>query len=328
MSESWQKMAKIAQIVVLLATIALIAGLVIRPEESELVLWSIIIPVLPATFLVSPSIWRSVCPLATLNMLGDGRMAKRRLTREHLFWTEIAGVTLLMLLVPARRFLLNENGLVLGILIAVIAVAAAGLGLIWSSKGGFCNSICPVLPVEKLYGQAPLIQIKNPRCQPCDACTLKGCYDLDVRKSLAFALRGNGNTKQPWKATPFALFGAAFPGFIVGFYSVEDTVLAEALTVYGTVLGYALISGIVFHGLFRLLNVRSDIAAFILGALCVSLYYWFSGPAIATSLGLDQAVGTGIRLTALLLVGFWIYRFIRSRDRQESSPSPYGRSAN
>ena len=319
-SDFSRNLARGFQLLVLISTVLVIAGLFVRPDETELVLWSIIIPVLPASFLISPALWRAVCPLATLNMLGNGAVSRRRIGKTDLFRAEVIGITLLIILVPARRFILNENGVVLGSLIAVIAVASLVLGLFYASKAGFCNSICPVLPVEKLYGQHPLLSIKNPRCVPCDACTLKGCYDLGPEKAVVFALRGNGTVRPKWKTTAFGLFAAGFPGFIIGYFTVENTALALGPNIYAQILGYMLISGVLFHGAFFLMRSRIDLAVLFLGTLSVTLYNWYSGPAIATAFDLDPAVGTGIRVITLMLVSVWAIRALWTLISEANSP--------
>lgn len=311
-------MARAFQVLVLLATVLVIVGLIIQPGITELVLWSIIIPVLPATFLISPEIWRSICPLATLNMLGNGFKSKIRIGEKGLFRAEIIGITLFLVLVPARRFLLNENGPVLAVLIILIAVGALGLGLFFASKAGFCNSICPVLPIEKIYGQSPLLKIKNPRCLPCDACTLKGCYDLDVGKSLSFSLRHDSHNRPEWTRTTFGLFAAGLPGFILAYFLLEDTALGEAPWVYAKILGLTIASGAVFQLIFELFKVRVDYALLFLGTLAVVLYYWFSGPAIATAFDLNPQVGIIIRAVAMILIGVWGFQAVRRISEQES----------
>ena len=322
-----RNVALLLQLLVLLGTAMTVFGLFAWPSTTEVVLWSIIIPLLPASFLISPSLWRAVCPLATLNMLGNGTFGSKRVSKKDLFKAEIIGIALLLILVPARRFVLNENGPVLAVLVAVIAVAALVLGFFYASKAGFCNTICPVLPVEKLYGQNPIMSVKNPRCIPCDACTLKGCYDLGPAKSVKFALRGNGDKNPTWKTTSFGLFAAGFPGFIIGYFSVSDVALTEASMVYGTILGYMLVSSLVFQLFFSLTKTRNDVAILILGTLSVGLYYWFSGPAIATALVLDPAVGTGIRVATLTLVGFWAFRGLRRTRTIFAAPADHNHPA-
>ena len=47
---------------------------------------------------------------------------------------------------------------------AAAGLAAWMLGRRGERKAGFCNALCPILPVERLYGQAPLVAAGNPRC--------------------------------------------------------------------------------------------------------------------------------------------------------------------
>ena len=51
-------------------TAMLLAGLWLAPARFLALFWGVVIPLLPLSFLVSPQLWRAVCPLATLNQLG------------------------------------------------------------------------------------------------------------------------------------------------------------------------------------------------------------------------------------------------------------------
>ena len=153
---------KVAQVVGLLVTVGLLAALLLEPEIALLVLWSAAIPLLPATFLINPGLWRNVCPLATLNMFSGDIVGHRRLTARLIPPAGLLGIVLLAVMVPARRFLFNANAVALASTIAAVALAALVLGIFFEGKAGFCNSICPVLPVERLYGQSPLMQVSNP----------------------------------------------------------------------------------------------------------------------------------------------------------------------
>ena len=73
-------------------------------------MWNLLIPVLPASFMISPLLWRGICPLATLNQWSGGLLRSWRLAGWLLVAANALGILLLVLLVPARRFLLNENG--------------------------------------------------------------------------------------------------------------------------------------------------------------------------------------------------------------------------
>ena len=57
---------RIAQALGVLGVAILLVGLVVRPAPSLTILWRVLIPLVPATLLVSPLLWRNVCPLATL----------------------------------------------------------------------------------------------------------------------------------------------------------------------------------------------------------------------------------------------------------------------
>ena len=40
-------------------------------------------------------------------------------------------------------------------------------GVVFKGKSGWCSSICPLLPVQRIYGQTPLLMVANTHCQPC-----------------------------------------------------------------------------------------------------------------------------------------------------------------
>ncbi|HLG06364.1 MAG TPA: hypothetical protein VI383_09465, partial [Gemmatimonadales bacterium] len=125
---------KTAQGLGLLLTVVLLAGLMTRPELTLNLLWNAVVPVLPAVFLVSTAIWRNVCPLATLTMLPGGRLGGRTIREGTVRTTLIAGVALLLLLVPARRFLFNTDGVALAVTITAVAALALAAGFGFKRK--------------------------------------------------------------------------------------------------------------------------------------------------------------------------------------------------
>lgn len=310
----------ISRIVVFAATLAVIAGLFVRAELTLDILWFILIPVLPLTFMLNPGMWRGVCPLATANMIGSSR-ASREVSGPWLYRSAGIGILLLFVLVPARRFLFNTDGPILAIVILAVTALAFALGWFVKAKGGFCNSICPVLPVEKLYGQAPMFGVRNARCIPCNHCTLKGCHDLDPVTSTRFAA-GNGNGPRAWMKTPFGLFAASFPGFIFGYFQVADTSLAAALAVYGTIIGYAAASLAIFVALALILRIPSHRLMPFLGALSVGVYYWYAAPASFAAFSLPG--GAIARWALLIFVAYWLYRALKVTSRFNAPPRPTG----
>lgn len=301
---------RIAQAVGLLLLAGLMVGLVARPEPTLHVLWSVVIPLLPASFLVSPALWRGICPLATLNTLSNGLIERRALTAKWIPVGGATGVVLLALLVPARRFLFNTDAMALATVILLVAVAAVLLGALYDMKAGFCNSICPVLPVERLYGQAPLATLSNPRCPDCTLCTPRGCIDLSPTKSVVQTL-GPARRSHAWLGTVFGVFAGSFPGFVLGYFTWQDVPFAAAGSVYLAIglmaAGSYAITVLTVHAL----RLEFTLALAILGAAAAGLYYWFSAPALAIAVGLGPAMAFGLRVVALALVAVWLARAVR-----------------
>jgi len=305
-------------VLAVLLTGGLLWGLVYRPVVALHLLWDMVIPLLPALFLVNPMLWRNVCPLATLNQW-TGQRQTRRLDRGLLRTSWAVGIILLAVLVPARHFLFNQNGTALAITIAVVAGLAVITGTRYSSRAGFCNSLCPILPVEKLYGQAPLVAMGGPRCAACDLCTPAGCIDLAAGKSARQSLgahRGAG-----WLVTPFGVFAAAFPGFIVGYFTTGSGNLRGAGPTYLYIAGWTALSYLVVTVLSAAFRPRAPRVLLRLGACSVALYYWFAAPGLASAYGAPPAGGSVLRvvMVALVIVWFW-----RAPGRAATSTLPRG----
>ncbi|WP_456427195.1 hypothetical protein [Rhodocaloribacter sp.] len=297
---------KAAKHLALAATVVLVAALIVRPEAALKVLWNGIIPLLPASFLLTPALWRAVCPLATLNEVTNVHSA-RRPSPSFFSFAGPAGIVLLGALVPARHFLFNANGPALAGVIVGVGGAALVLGGLFAVRSGFCNGICPVLPVERLYGQHPLLGVRNPRCATCSLCTETGCLDLVPKKSVRLAL-GPGYHSHAWLKTGFGVFAAAFPGFVVGYYTSADGGLAEAGRVYVHVFLWAAGSYGATALVVRLFRVRAETALPVLAAAAAGLYYLFAAPLITAAFGLSEPWVWGMRGAALALVAVWLGR--------------------
>lgn len=294
-----------AQVLGLALTIALLLGLWSRPDSALKVLWYAVIPVLPAVFLVHPGLWRNVCPLATLNMISGKWSRGWTLDAGKAKWATVMGIALLALLVPARRVVFNTDGPALAAVIVAVALLALVLGFLFDRKAGFCNAICPVLPVERLYGQNPLGSVSNPRCPSCTLCTARGCLDLAPRRSASQAVRG---AERWWTLTSYGAFAAAFPGFVVAYYLVPDGGWVDVPAVYATVAVGSAVSWAAVSVLLALLGTESRRALPFLGATALGLYYWFGAPGIAEVWGVGDAFATITRVAALGLIAFWLWR--------------------
>ncbi|MBP7949798.1 MAG: hypothetical protein KA004_09095 [Verrucomicrobiales bacterium] len=296
-----------AQIVTLAATVALIAGLVVWPATALRVLWNLLIPILPITFLLAPHLWRGICPLATLNQCTSGALGHRKLRGRHLMAANVLGIVLLAVLVPARRFLFNENGPALAATIVAVALAALVLGALFDGRAGFCNAVCPVLPVERLYGQHPLWKLDHHRCDGCTLCIPKGCLDLAPAKSI-LAATGPETGGNHWLTTAYGIFAAAMPGFIIGYFTTSNVSWTEAPRVYLWVALCSAGSYLVAALAVRFLGLTRPVSLALLAAVAVALYYWWAAPLITDALSLPTVCALVARGALLLLVALWLMR--------------------
>ena len=95
-------------------------------------------------------------------------------------YAPVVGMAAFIVAVASREPLFNHSGVATSVLIAASLVGAFTGGLVFKGKSGWCSSICPLLPVQRIYGQTPYVTVPNSHCQPCVGCT-KNCYDFNPR---------------------------------------------------------------------------------------------------------------------------------------------------
>lgn len=285
-------------------------ALLVVPDVGLPMLWDVAVALIPATLLISPLIWRNVCPLATLNMFGNRLREGRRATPVWTARANLLGILLFAALVPARRFLFNESGAALALTIGLVAAAAVVLGVAFDGRAGFCNALCPVLPVERLYGQNPMVGLQRARCSTCSACG-KGCPDLIPDYGVRVAARTETRGVE-WLRNPFALFAAALPGFVLGYFAQPNTDLLGAGQVYARVFAFAGGSVAIVALAAAVLRLRARVALPVLAALAVALYYWHAAPGLAGAFGAAEQATLILRVATLGLVAWWGVRAIRS----------------
>lgn len=293
----------------------LVYAFIYYPAPTLSIFWNVLIPLLPATFLISPLMWRSVCPIATLNMAGNGQFGQRMLKAAFVPQASLFGIGLFGLMVPARHFLFNESGPAMVAAILLVFAVAFISGTFYHAKSGFCNTLCPVLPIEKLYGQHPLLEMKNPRCASCELCTPRGCIDLAPQKAIEKVI-SPAHRSMAWIRTPMGVFATALPGFITAYFIATGPTIADAPLVYLFIAGASLISFMLFSGLALLWRWQASRAFLLLGTLSISLYYGFAAPQIATALHMGDVVTWVIRIGAFLLIGMWFVQAHRRSTRQ------------
>jgi nitrite reductase (NADH) large subunit len=263
----------VAQALAVTGVAALCVLLVARPAVGLQVLWRAILPVLPLLWVVAPGVWRNSCPLAATNQLprriGIGRAtAPPAWLREAGF---VVAVALFLILVPSRKVLFDRSGPASALLlIGAMAGAMAG-GLLVRGKGGWCSSVCPLLPVQRLYGQTPFVTVPNSHCRPCVGCA-KNCYDFNPRVAYQADLH-DGDPR--WTA-PRKFFVGCFPGVVLGFNLVTPPPAAGPVRFYLAFFAVVLVSAGSFFALDALVRLRVSVLAVSYGAAALCTYYWFS----------------------------------------------------
>ncbi len=269
-------------------------------------LWRGIVPLLPLVFLVHPGIWRNVCPLATL---GSGRITA---DPDRGAPPVLPSVVALLILLPLRPTVFEASGLAsAGVLLAVGGTAFWAGGRA-TGKAGFCNRLCPILPLERLYGQSPLIKVGNARCGDCNLCAPIGCLDLNPITAVAQVLGGSRHHSW-WTRSPFGAFAAGFPGVILAFYQLPTPVSTPGVYLQ-LALGGAL-SWVAVSLAVRLTGLGWRRGLVLLGGLSAGLHLWFALPGMAEVWGL-RFPSLPLHLLGLGIAVVWTAIALRQQGRR------------
>jgi hypothetical protein len=309
LSTSW----RIAQALSVLVALIVVGLLVMSPEMGLFVTWSLLVPLVPVLLLVAPQVWRNLCPIAVVSQMpmlyGVGRGASLSVRAQRLAPAISGG--LFYLIVPLRLTVFNEVGWALAAFVVSILVIATVGGLAITGKGGWCATFCPVLPVERLYGQAPLVNAPHAHCASCSGC-IRSWYDLKPERSFTEVLSERQGRRSLLR-TPMGLFAAAFPGFILGYFTVEPGLATGPLGVHLWVVGCAIASAGLVAGAQSLSGTTARIAARSAAAVAIVVYYWFTIPAVFENAHAVAALPTPSPVVLWILQGlmmalaaFWL----------------------
>lgn len=254
--------------------------LVVRPDLGLIALWDILIPAAPVLLVIGPGLWRNICPLGTVSQLPRhlglaGQVKPNKTVRA---WLAIGSTILLLTLVPARHVGLDDVGIVSAGTLIGAGLIALLLGTVFAGKSGWCSGLCPVLPVERLYGQNPVVTLENAHCATCIRC-VEPCPD----STPAMNPLRTGTTRL--ERFVGILMAGGFAGFVWGWYQVKpitgETVSAQWFRAYAWPLGAMIVSLALFIMLRPLVGRggRNTLdRCFAAGA--VSIYYWYKLPAL------------------------------------------------
>ena len=299
------------QTLLLVAGFGLVAALIWSPALGLNLLWNGLIPAAPALVVIAPGLWRNICPLATFSLLPRrlGLSRRQPLSRGTASLLALAGLVALYAIVPLRHLSLNTDGHASALMLVVAALLALLLGVRYDWRGAWCNSLCPIHPVEKLYGQAPALSFTNARCDHCCQCSTpcpdstRGMHPLVTDPNRLSRALGH-------------ILTGSFVGFVWGWYRIPDYTGAistgDAVAAFAWPLGAGLASlslyGIVWRTLCHSTAERRLLVR-IFAAAAVSTYYWFRIPAL-TGFGPHPGSGMLIDLSADWPLLPWLSRTI------------------
>src|SRR3954452_6033505 len=204
---------------------SLVGGLVVAalliavPDTGLFVMWRVVIPSLPLLFMVAPGIWRNLCPLAASNQTPRALKITKAITAPN--WLKEYGYVIAFSLfigfVVLRRLGLDDSGAYSALLLLGAMTGAFAGGMVLKGKSGWCSTICPLLPVQRIYGQTPLALVANAHRQPCVG-FVKNCYDFNPRAAYLADLHDDDNYWSGYRR----FFVGAFPGIVAGFFYVSN----------------------------------------------------------------------------------------------------------
>ena len=174
------------------------------------VVWTILVASLPIFIvLVGYHRWRRICPLAFFAQL-PARL-KRPGTRKAGPWLEAnyyyVVFCVFFVSLWLRLIATNGDGHAIMAFFVVLSLTALLFGMLYTGKT-WCNYICPVSFIEKIYTEPHgLRETPNSQCAKCTACK-KSCPDINEENGY-------------WKdidSRPKRFVYYAFPGLVFGFY--------------------------------------------------------------------------------------------------------------
>ena len=232
---------RVAQVCVWLVGACILYCLLFYPRTGLLLFWNILIPAAPALLVIFTGLWRNICPLATTNLLPRhmGLSKGKKLTAKQSGVLNLVGVIALFAIVPLRHAIFNTSGIATAALIIALVLAGIVPGLFYEWKSVWCSGLCPVHPVEKLYGGNVLMAVPNAHCTNCMNCVVP-CPDSTV---IAHPVSSGKTIYQ--KLSMFLITGG-LPGFIWGWFQVHDEQIAGFNNLFAAVYKMPLI-GLAFY---------------------------------------------------------------------------------
>jgi hypothetical protein len=258
---------------------AIWVALIVWPPLGLHLLWNVLIPVAPALLVLAPGVWRNLCPLGSMSLAPHhfGLSQRKTLTLAWRGRLYLGALILLLVVVPLRKVVLDTNGPLLAAVLAAVGLLAIGLGFAFNWKSGWCSSLCPVYPVELLYGSRPLVSVANAHCAQCSCCVtpcseqVKGVTPRSAVKTRLGRYVG-------------IVLTGCFPGFVWGWYQVPTYSGMNGFTHLSLAYGLPYLAGGFTLALYLAVRkawpMRDPLIGSVFAASAIITYYWFRLPPI------------------------------------------------
>jgi NADPH-dependent 2,4-dienoyl-CoA reductase/sulfur reductase-like enzyme/ferredoxin len=310
----WQSL----RLLVVVTVFVLCYLLIVDPKLGLFIMWKFAVPLLPLVFFLAPGIWRNICPMASINQLPRKLNFSFAYTTPTWFKTAsyVVAILILFTVVSLRKIIFNYNGFALAIMIFSLLIGAFIMGIIFKGKSGWCGGLCPLNPVQRVYGQTPMMTVPNNHCQPCVSCT-KNCYDF--KPSIAYL--ADIHDKDQYFVGDRKLFISAFPGFILAFYLLPDYPYISILELFIEFGSFMIFSVGFFYFLETFIRQSSYKLISLYVIACINLYYWFNIPVILTTVGqLSDSTFTGWslwsgRFLILVMSLVWFVKTLKKENQ-------------
>ena len=307
-----------------LAYLALCVALFVRPAGGQFWFFKVIVPLLPILFFTAPGLWRNICPLAASNQAPRVFGFTRALTPPDWLrrYGALISIVLFFGITSTRIAFFNTNGAGLSVLLLLTIICAFSAGIAFKGKSGWCSSTCPLLPLQRVYGQTPFANVPNSHCQPCVGCT-KNCYDF--RPSVAY--QADLHDPDPSWSAPRKLFVSALPGYVLGFFLLVNHPGMPLPEVYLRLALFFVGSVGLFYAVQALLGLSTTVLIAIWASVAINTFYWFSGITLSDSFATITGIQVPwlrwpIRAIVLVLSLFWIARtYVKGRQYEEDAAS-------
>ena len=285
------------RILTLSLTLFVIYTLFSQPELGLTLFWKLLIPLLPLSFAVIPGLWRNVCPMAFLNQLPRmfGKGLQLTLPQSVRKAALLISIGAFIVFVIVRVPLLNHSGEAVGfMLVGVLLLAFIG-GMIFKGRSGWCGTFCPLAPLQKVYGHAPLMMVRNGYCETCVGCQ-KNCYDFNPRAAVFSDL----DDSDSWWSDKRKYFAALLPGLIIGFFNASSPAETGIEHYLIGILTPPLISIGLYFTLQNTLRLGDYKQTALFGLSALGIFYWYGTPVVAS--GVEQIFGVELPEIVILIV--------------------------